>query len=66
VTDFWKNIQLKRHGARFPTASAGADIRSAVDKLKSATSYTQANLQFLKNYTYDLGADVLVPLGALQ
>ncbi|KAF5363805.1 hypothetical protein D9756_000048 [Leucocoprinus leucothites] len=57
---------LKRHGARFPTSSATTRILSALNKLKSATSYTHPSLQFLKTFTYDLGTDVLVPFGALQ
>ncbi|XP_006456955.1 hypothetical protein AGABI2DRAFT_78719 [Agaricus bisporus var. bisporus H97] len=57
---------LKRHGARFPTLHSGERIKSAVDKLKSAKSYIREDLQFLKDYTYDLGFDDLVALGALQ
>ncbi|KAJ3570644.1 hypothetical protein NP233_g4261 [Leucocoprinus birnbaumii] len=57
---------LKRHGARFPTSGASSNILAALNKLQSASSYTHPDLQFLKNFTYDLGTDVLVPFGALQ
>ncbi|KXN84944.1 3-phytase A [Leucoagaricus sp. SymC.cos] len=63
---FYQVNILKRHGARFPTSSAANRILSGVNKLKSATSFTNPHLQFLANFTYDLGTDVLVPLGALQ
>lgn len=58
--------QLQRHGARFPTTKATGNISSAVFKLRSATTYTDPSLQFLTNYTYSLGENDSVPLGALQ
>jgi len=57
---------LKRHGARFPTKGASEQILSALDKLQSATSYTHPDLKFLQDFTYDLGTEALVPLGASQ
>jgi len=58
--------QLQRHGARFPTKKSTAKILSAVHKLRSATFYTDPSLLFLTNYTYSLGQNDSVPLGALQ
>ncbi|KAG5636122.1 hypothetical protein H0H81_009054 [Sphagnurus paluster] len=57
---------LQRHGARYPTASAGANIVTAVNKLKSAQNFTDSRLQFLRTHVYELGADDLVPYGARE
>ncbi|TFK33287.1 histidine phosphatase superfamily [Crucibulum laeve] len=57
---------IQRHGARFPTSGASKGIIAAVTKLKSATHYTDTKFDFLKNFTYALGTDDLVPFGALQ
>ncbi|TFK33295.1 phosphoglycerate mutase-like protein [Crucibulum laeve] len=59
---------IQRHGARFPTVKANeaAGITSALKKLQSVSRYTDPKFGFLKNYTYALGTDELVPLGALQ
>jgi hypothetical protein len=59
-------LKIERHGARFPTASAGARINATVQKIKSASSFTDPKLRFLQTYTYNLGTDNLVPFGALQ
>ncbi|KAI5475903.1 acid phosphatase, phytase [Pseudohyphozyma bogoriensis] len=56
---------LQRHGARFPTASAGKKIEASVAKLKTATSFSTL-LDFVPEYTYALGADDLNPFGAQQ
>jgi hypothetical protein len=58
--------QLQRHGGRFPTSGSSARIKAAVTKLKAARTYADPALTFLKNYTYDLGSDDLVELGALE
>ena len=58
--------QIQRHGARFPTRGATKRIVASLTKLQSATNYTNSQLSFLTNYTYSLGADDLVPLGASQ
>jgi hypothetical protein len=60
------SLKIQRHGARFPTANAGAKIEAAVAKLKKATQYTDPKLNFLTGYTYDLGEDDLVPFGAAE
>jgi hypothetical protein len=58
--------QIQRHGARYPTASAGQKIASAVAKLKAIPTYTDSRFDFIHSYTYDLGADNLLPFGAVQ
>ena len=59
-----------RHGARYPTSSTteGAPLFGA-----TATNWTKAGnltatgpLAFLQNYTYQLGAEYLVPIGSQQ
>ena len=60
------DFQIQRHGARFPTLGAAARIAISLTKLQSATHYTDPRLQFLTNYTYNLGVDDLVPFGASQ
>ncbi|GAA5851743.1 hypothetical protein JCM9279_004391 [Rhodotorula babjevae] len=57
---------LQRHGARFPTASAGKKYAASVAKLQQNATSLAGNLQFVKSYTYSLGADTLTPLGAQQ
>ncbi|KAI0371493.1 phytase [Pilatotrama ljubarskyi] len=57
---------IQRHGARFPTSGAAARIQAAVGKLKAAAEYTDPLLSFVKNFTYDLRRDDLVPFGAAQ
>ncbi|GAA5989509.1 hypothetical protein JCM10908_000509 [Rhodotorula pacifica] len=56
---------LQRHGARYPTSSAGKKIAASVAKLKKAKSLG-SSLAFVSDYTYALGADDLTPLGAEQ
>ena len=59
--------QLQRHGARFPTSGATTGILAALNKLQSATNFTDPRLDFLRNYTYTLGKNGdLVPFGAFQ
>ncbi|PIL36440.1 hypothetical protein GSI_00129 [Ganoderma sinense ZZ0214-1] len=57
---------LQRHGARYPTSGAATRIRTAIGKLQSVDHYTDPLFTFLKNYTYDLGQDSLIPFGAVQ
>nr|GAT46630.1 phytase [Mycena chlorophos] len=57
---------LERHGARYPTSGATPAIVAAVQKLQNATSYADPRFDFLKDFTYTLGADSLVPFGAIQ
>ncbi|GAA5898806.1 hypothetical protein JCM8208_005401 [Rhodotorula glutinis] len=57
---------LQRHGARFPTASAGKKYAASVAKLQQNATSLASNLHFVRSYTYSLGADTLTPLGAQQ
>ncbi|EMD40276.1 hypothetical protein CERSUDRAFT_79948 [Gelatoporia subvermispora B] len=57
---------LQRHGARYPTSGAGAQIEAALAKLRTAKAYTDPRLAFLRNFTYDLGTNDLVAFGAAQ
>ena len=58
--------QLQRHGSRYPTESAGADIEAAINKLRAAKHYKDHRLAFLKDFKYDLGTSDLIPFGAAQ
>ncbi|TBU45166.1 phytase [Dichomitus squalens] len=58
--------RLQRHGARYPTSGAATRIVAAIGTLQSVESFTDPLLAFLKNYSYDLGHDDLVPYGAAQ
>ncbi|PPQ78901.1 hypothetical protein CVT26_011710, partial [Gymnopilus dilepis] len=57
---------LQRHGARFPTSGATTQIKAALEKLQSATIFLDPKLSFLRNYTYALGTNDLIPFGAMQ
>ncbi|KAJ7138446.1 phytase [Mycena crocata] len=57
---------LQRHGARLPSSSQTEDILSGVNKLQSVDVYTDPRLDFLHDFVYPLGEDLLVPLGAMQ
>ncbi|GLB34379.1 putative histidine acid phosphatase family protein [Lyophyllum shimeji] len=57
---------IQRHGARYPTLGAGIMIAAAVNKLLSAEDYTDPRLDFLRNYTYPLGTNDLLPFGARE
>ncbi|TFY68545.1 hypothetical protein EVJ58_g941 [Rhodofomes roseus] len=57
--------QLERHGARYPKKSPTKKIKSALKKLQKVT-ITETSMQFISNFTYDLGEDDLTPYGALQ
>ncbi|GBE80211.1 acid phosphatase [Sparassis latifolia] len=57
---------LQRHGARYPTAGSSKHIRGALKKLLAVRNYTDPQLLFLHNFTYNLGEDDLVPFGAYQ
>ncbi|KAH9899417.1 phytase [Cubamyces lactineus] len=57
---------LQRHGARFPTSGSAERIIAAIDKLQAADDYRDPMLSFVQDYTYTLGQDDLVALGASQ
>lgn len=56
---------LSRHGARFPTASKTTSYNATIAKVHKAKSYG-SGYEFLKNYTYTLGADNLTAFGQQQ
>ncbi|THH17127.1 hypothetical protein EW146_g3643 [Bondarzewia mesenterica] len=57
---------IQRHGARFPTSGSGKRIAETVGKLTALSEYVDEKLDFLHNFTYDLGTDDLIPFGAAQ
>ncbi|KAI0306401.1 acid phosphatase [Multifurca ochricompacta] len=57
---------LQRHGARWPTSSAGTKYKVAVDKLQNIKDYKEDYLTFLRNFTWNFGADDMLPFGAKQ
>ncbi|KAI0782538.1 phytase [Abortiporus biennis] len=57
---------IQRHGARFPTSGATARIKAALGKIQAVEDYKDPRLNFLRTFTYDLGADDLVGYGAAQ
>ncbi|KIJ69718.1 hypothetical protein HYDPIDRAFT_78145 [Hydnomerulius pinastri MD-312] len=57
---------LQRHGARYPKKSDGKAMKKSTEALQGATSFNNASLDFVTNYTYALGTDDLVPYGAAQ
>jgi hypothetical protein len=61
-----QSLQIQRHGSRYPTSGAGIAIQVSVARLLGARNYTDSRLDFLTNYTYELGQDDLVPLGASE
>lgn len=54
---------LSRHGARYPTT--GADVAQLGEKIANLTDDfdPKGALRFLKNWKYQLGAEILVPKG---
>lgn len=57
--------QIERHGARYPKKKPGKKMKSALKKLQEVT-ITEPSMQFISNFTYDLGTDDLTAYGALQ
>lgn len=58
--------QLHRHGARFPEPVDKIPTMKAVQKYQQAEGFKAPELQFLKDYSYDLGLDDLVKFGGEQ
>lgn len=54
---------LSRHGSRYPTS--GSEVNKLGDKIASASSAFSPSgaLSFLKGWSYQLGAEILVPKG---
>lgn len=61
-------IQLMRHGARYPTAGDAAEGFATRLLNASAAGGFKASgeLEFLNQWTYKLGSDILIPFGRLQ
>ncbi|KZT70267.1 phytase [Daedalea quercina L-15889] len=57
---------IQRHGARYPTSGAAKRIQAALAKLQTATIQSNSSLAFALNYSYTLGQDSLVSLGARE
>ena len=60
---------LHRHGARYPTSGPGpASFATKLHEAASSTTSFEANgdAQFLRNWTYKLGAEILTPFGRSQ
>ncbi|KAI8457593.1 histidine phosphatase superfamily, partial [Phakopsora pachyrhizi] len=56
---------LHRHGARYPTSSKEpADFAKRIKSTKSFNA--KGNLQFLNNWNYSLGVEILTPFGRSQ
>ena len=60
------NIQIQRHGARFPTTGAAARIQAALEKLQSADEFLNPKMKFLADYVYSLGQNDLLQYGAAE
>jgi len=56
---------LSRHGARYPTQ--GSHVEQLGRRLEDAASTFKASgrLEFLNDWKYELGAEILVPKGRL-
>ena len=57
--------QIERHGARYPKKKPSKKMKSALEKLQGVT-ITESSMQFISNFTYNLGTDDLTAYGALQ
>ncbi|KUJ11549.1 phosphoglycerate mutase-like protein [Mollisia scopiformis] len=54
---------LSRHGARFPTTSKTTEYEELFEQIHANTTSYSAEYDFIKNYTYDLGANDLTAFG---
>jgi hypothetical protein len=57
---------LSRHGARAPTLGRAAYYASLTERIKQDTVSYGPGFEFLKTYTYSLGADQLTQMGQQQ
>ncbi|KAF7760138.1 hypothetical protein Agabi119p4_10814 [Agaricus bisporus var. burnettii] len=57
---------LHRHGARLPELADQKAMMASVKKYQKAKGYCAEELQFLNGFSYDLGSESLVQLGAEQ
>lgn len=54
---------LSRHGSRYPTTGSGANVFGEKHRNKTGTAKYTGELSFLKDWSYQLGAEILVPIG---
>lgn len=59
---------LHRHGARYPSGSDPSSFATKLHEAANSGTHFEANgdLQFLRNWTYKLGAEILTPFGRSQ
>ncbi|KAG8694515.1 hypothetical protein FRC11_002150 [Ceratobasidium sp. 423] len=57
---------LQRHGARYPTKGTGADIDTALAKLKNVANISEPSLKFISTFNYAYTADQLNDFGRKQ
>lgn len=59
----WLNL-LHRHGSRYPTTGSGPSVfGSAIANASKTGSNFTGELSFLNKWSYQLGAEILVPIG---
>ncbi|GAA5972872.1 hypothetical protein JCM11641_003982 [Rhodosporidiobolus odoratus] len=56
---------LHRHGARYPTSDAGTEL-FYTDVVSASGFKASGDLEFLNNWTYKLGGEILTPFGREQ
>lgn len=54
---------LSRHGARDPTASKTAAYNATIARIQASVTQYGAGFEFIRDYTYTLGADQLTTFG---
>lgn len=57
---------LQRHGARYPTTETIEGPLAVAMRLKNAKYEASGSLEFLNQWTYKLGAEILTPFGRQQ
>ncbi|KAJ1307057.1 hypothetical protein OPQ81_008036 [Rhizoctonia solani] len=57
---------LQRHGARYPTKGTGAEIDTALAKLRGVMNITDSSLKFISTFNYTYTADQLNDFGRKQ
>ncbi|CAE6441626.1 unnamed protein product [Rhizoctonia solani] len=57
---------LQRHDARYPTKDSGAEIDTALAKLKGVTNINEPSLKFISTFNYTYVADQLNDFGRKQ
>lgn len=57
---------LSRHGARDPTVSKTVIYANLIEKIKATVTQYKGDYAFLRDYTYNLGADQLTVFGEQQ